>query len=90
MVGIAAKNLEDKAKNCLGNPERDKGQSLLPDPPDNIMGTTIILFKIDSFLDFIYLNSINLALNLKASNPTIHYDFLLFLDCVFPKLFNFL
>ena len=39
--------LPDKGKNCFGNPERDRGQSRVPEPPHKITG--VILLMVLSF-----------------------------------------
>jgi hypothetical protein len=35
--------LPDRAKNCFGKPDRDKGHNLLPEPPHKITGSTVVI-----------------------------------------------
>jgi hypothetical protein len=35
--------LPDKSKNCFGNPDLDKGHSLVPEPPHKITGITVVI-----------------------------------------------
>ena len=50
--------MPDKGKNCFGNPERDRGQSRVPEPPHKITG--IILLIVVGFNAFLWPYKIDL------------------------------